>query len=225
MRTLYHWPLDPQSRQARIALGEKKLKFKLVPVNPWEPSAEFMALCAEGMPPALVDLDTAGNITVAGARTICEYAHEGSTRFPLLSENIAERAEARRLCRWFDVKFSDEVNAYIMHEKLEKSVTGGGAPHPPTLRTGREHLTYHLDYMSWLLESRPWLAGHDFSLADIAAGANISCLDFLCEIPWKTRPKIKTWYQKLKCRPSFQPLLSDRVPGIMPPAHYADLDF
>ncbi|RZV36611.1 MAG: glutathione S-transferase family protein, partial [Acidimicrobiales bacterium] len=32
MRTLYHWPLDPDSRQARLALAEKKLKFKLVQV-------------------------------------------------------------------------------------------------------------------------------------------------------------------------------------------------
>ncbi len=225
MRILYHWPLDPQSRQARIALAEKKLKFKLVAVSPWEPDSDFLALSPEGIPPILVDVVTGGKLIIPGVRAITEYAHEGSNRHPLLSENIAERAEARRLCAWFDTKFLDEVNAYIMHEKIEKSLSGGGAPHPPTLRTGREHLAFHLDYVTWLLESRAWLAGSQFSLADIAAGANISCLDFLGEIKWKDRPVLQTWYQKLKCRPSFRPLLTDRIPGLIPPAYYADLDF
>lgn len=225
MRTLYHWPLDPQSRQARIALTEKKLKFKLAPVSPWEPDAAFMDICIEGTPPALVDVSPNGKIILVGTRAICEYAHESSARFPLLSDDAVERAEARRLCAWFDVKFQDEVNAYLMHEKIEKSLTGGGAPDPTTLRAGREHLAFHLDYITWLLERREWLAGPQFSLADIAAGAHVSCLDFLGEIPWKTRPVVKTWYQKLKCRPGFRPLLADKLAGIKPPLHYADLDF
>lgn len=225
MRILYHWPLDPQSRQARIALAEKKLKFKLAVVNPWQPEGEFLSLCAEGMPPALVDAAAGGRVVISGARAICEYAHEGSTRFPLLPENMQERAEARRLCTWFDVKFADEVNAYLMHERIEKSLTQSGAPDPAALRAGRDHLAFHLDYISWLLQERDWLAGQSFSLADIAAGASLSCLDFLNEIPWKTRPEVKTWYQKLKCRPSFRAVLADRVPGLTPPHHYTDLDF
>jgi len=29
----------------------------------------------------------------------------------------------------------------------------------------------------------------------------------------------------MKSRPSFRGILTDRVPGIVPPPHYADLDF
>lgn len=225
MRTLYHWPLDPQSRQARIALTEKKLRFKLELLNPWEPDEAFFELCPEGIPPCLVDVVAGGNAVITGARAICEYAEEGSSRFPLMSGNALERAETRRLCNWFDTKFADEVNAYLMHERVEKALSGGGAPHPPNLREGREHLMHHLTYMTWLLEKRDWMAGKSFSLADIAAGANISCLDFIGEVRWRNWPILTDWYQKLKSRPSFQPLLADRVPGIIAPAHYADLDF
>ena len=225
MRTLYHWPLDPPSRQARLALGEKKLKFKLEPINPWSVSENYLALSPEGFPPTLVEATPDGRIVIAGARAICEYVEDSSARHPILGPTPKDRAEARRLCSWFDQKFSEEVNAYLLHEKVEKIVTGGGNPHTPTLRMGRDHLGFHLDYMTWMLEQRPWLAGHDFSLADIAAGANISCLDFLGEIPWKNWPRIKEWYQKLKSRPSFRPILADRVPGLTPPRHYADLDF
>jgi len=56
MRTLYHYPLDPASRQARIALAEKKLKARLIHIDPWNPDKDFLQLTAEGMPPTLMDV-------------------------------------------------------------------------------------------------------------------------------------------------------------------------
>ena len=35
----------------------------------------------------------------------------------------------------------------------------------------------------------------------------------------------KDWYARVKSRPGFRPLLADRVSGVTPPTHYADLDF
>ncbi len=225
MRTLYHWPLDPASRQARIALTEKKLKFKLEPINPWSVTEPFLAMCPEGVPPTLVEATAEGRIVVTGARAITEYVEDTTARHPILGQTPAARAEARRLCSWFDDKFAQEVNAYLLHEKVEKIVTGGGNPDTDTLRAGRNHLFFHLEYMVWLLEQRPWLAGHDFSIADIAGGAHLSCLDFLGEISWRAWPGLKDWYQKFKSRPSVRPILADRVPGLTPPRYYADLDF
>ena len=225
MRVLYHWPLDPESRQARIALAEKNLKFKLEAIDIWSPQAEFLHICAEGIPPCLTDIVANKKVVISGARAICEYANDGSSRYPLMSSDTVERAEARRISDWFNRKFSVEVNAYILYEKVEKSLTGTEAPSPPVLREGREYLQFHLDYISWLLEKRDWLAGRDFSLADITAGAHISCLDFVGEINWKNYPDLKDWYQKFKSRPSVRPLLADRIPGLIVPRHYSDLDF
>jgi len=225
MRTLYHWPLDPQSRQARIALDEKKLRYKTSIIDPWRVDETFMALSPEGRPPLLVEAVPGGKVVIAGARALCEYAEDHSGRIILLPGEPAERAEARRICSWFDGKFQDEVNAYILAERLEKTLTGGGAPDPQILRDGRAHLQFHLDYMEWLLSRRGWLAGHDFSLADIAAGAHLSCLDYLGEVPWKDHKPVKDWYQKLKSRPSFKSILKDQIPGLIPPRHYTDLDF
>lgn len=225
MRTLYHYPLDPASRQARIALAEKKLKAKLEIVNPWDLDAAFLELTPEGVPPMLMDIVPGHQVYITGVRAICEYANDGSSRNPLLPEDRVARAEARRLASWFDVKFSAEVNAYILHEKVEKSLTGDSAADPVILREGREHLQFHLKYMEWLLEQRDHLAGTQFSLADIAGAAHISCLDYLGEIQWRSWPVVKNWYQRLKSRPSVQPLLDDRIAGLRPPRHYRDLDF
>lgn len=225
MRVLYHWPLDPGSRQARIALAETKLKFKLESIDPWAPGEAFLGLTAEGLPPVLVDVVAGGKVTIVGPRAICEYVNDGSKKVQLMPENLAERAEARRLCEWFDKTLTEDVHSFIMHERVEKIMMGGQAPHPPTLREGREHLQRHLAYIKWLLERRDYLAGGSYSLADIAGMAHLSCLDFLGEIKWRDWPLVKDWYQKLKCRPAVQPLLADRLPAILPPRHYRNLDF
>jgi glutathione S-transferase len=230
MRTLYHFPLHPPSRQARITLSEKKLKVKEVVVDPWAPDPEFLGLTAEGAPPVLIDLTTHGTLTISGARAITEYANDGSKRHPLLSEDPYERAEARRLAAWFDTRFTEEVDSYILAEKVERRVLAQsshdvGPADPEILREGRAHLEHHLTYLTSLLEKRDWLAGRRYSLGDVAAAAHISCLDFLGEVSWRDHPILKDWYQKVKSRPSMRSLLGDRVPGLRAPRHYTDLDF
>jgi len=63
------------------------------------------------------------------------------------------------------------------------------------------------------------------SYADLAAAAHLSAIDFGGDVDWSVSAAAKDWYARIKCRPSFRPLLTDAVSGITPPAHYADLDF
>ncbi|MEL6686196.1 MAG: glutathione S-transferase family protein [Pseudomonadota bacterium] len=224
MRTLYHYSLHPGSRAVRICFAEKKLKLREVEIDPWNPDEKFLSLSVEDVPPVLTDVTQSGNITIVGSQTLCEYADEASTRNPLLPGERHDRAEIRRLCTWFGQRFDHEVNALIFPEKLE-TVFLGGTPDTRALQEGRAALREHLSYISWLLGLRDGLAGPAFTLADIVAAAHISCLDYMDEIPWREFPAIQEWYQTLKSRPSFRPLLQDRVPGIRPPRHYGDLDF
>ncbi|HET8728533.1 MAG TPA: glutathione binding-like protein, partial [Alphaproteobacteria bacterium] len=80
-------------------------------------------------------------------------------------------------------------------------------------------------YIAYLAERRNWLAGETFGAADIAAGAHLSVVDYLNDVPWDQHPAAKDWYARIKSRPSFRTLLADVIPGVTPPAHYADLDF
>ena len=68
-------------------------------------------------------------------------------------------------------------------------------------------------------------AGDTFSLADIAAGAHLSAVDYLGDVPWENFEAGKIWYARVKSRPSFRAILADHIPGEPPPRHYADLDF
>jgi len=225
MRILYHWTLDPASRQARIAMAETKLKLKIELIDPWALPENFTNICIEARPPALMDHTQNSHKLIIGARAICEYASEITTRQPLMPKSPFARSEVRRLCDWFENRFQDEVISYILSERVEKSLLQNGRPDPDIIQHGRRALEFHLDYMNWILSQEEWLAGPEFSLADIAAGANISCLDYLGEIAWKNYPHLKPWYQLFKSRPSVRGILTDKLPSIRAPLYYADPDF
>ena len=41
-------------------------------------------------------------------------------------------------------------------------------------------------------------------MADFAAAAHLSCLDYTGDVPWKLWPVVRDWYARIKSRPSFQ---------------------
>ena len=106
-----------------------------------------------------------------------------------------------------------------------KPTEGGGPPDASAIRAARANLKHHLRYLGWLAESRDWLAGPRLSYADIAAAGALSALDYIGEVAWDAEPAVKDWYMRLKSRPSFRPLLGERVRGLPPSAQYAELDF
>ena len=226
---LHHFPLDPASRQVRLALGEKRVVFEEVVVRYWEPGSGLDRLNPSGQPPVLVvegaDPRTGKSLVLCETAAVLGWIQDSYAAPNLLSDDPAEKAEARRLRQWFDRKFDYEVNALLLHEKMEKRLLGLGSPDMAAMRAGREALRRHFAYFEDLLRDRDWMAGRKLSLADFAAASHISVLDYFGEAPWASFPAMKTWYMKLKSRPCFRPLLSDRQPGMAPAAHYHDLDF
>lgn len=222
MRTLYHLWLSPFSRKVRIALREKNLTCDLKVEKVWERREDFLALNPAGTVPVLIDDDGA---VIAESNVICEYLDEAYPEIPLISGTAAERAETRRLAAWFDQRFAREVADNLYREKMLKRFLGLGEPNSVAVRAGYANLRYHLDYIGWLAERRRFLAGDQFGLADIAAAAQLSTLDYIGDVPWDEYEAARHWYARIKSRPSFRPILSDHIPGAPPPRHYADLDF
>jgi glutathione S-transferase len=229
MVTLLHYPLCPASRAVRLALIECGIEADFTEVKPWAVTRDFLNINPAGTLPVL---SIEGKL-LCGAYPIVEYLAETalregppSARAPLWPGGPSERAEERRVADWFLRKFDAEVSQSILDEKFYKPMSRGRlAPDLSAIRTSRSNLRYHLSYVSFLSDQRKWLGGDHMSFADLAASAQLSVMDYLEEMPWSEFPEAKAWYQRLKSRPSFRPLLADRVPGINPPEYYADLDF
>jgi glutathione S-transferase len=222
MRVLYHLWLSPFARKVRIVLKEKNLDFTLKTEKVWERRPEFIALNPAGEVPVLIEPD---GTVLADTDAIVEYLDEVYREKMLIGINPVDRAEVRRLTAWFDIKMNLEVTENLLGEKMMKRLTGHGQPNSMAIRAGHANLPHHLDYLGYLVERRRWLAGDHFSIADITAAAQLSSLDYLGDVPWDAHEPAKEWYARIKSRPSFRPILTDHMPGVPPPKHYADLDF
>ncbi len=222
MRLLHHLPLSPFSRKTRLVLTEKHLPFEMRVEKTWERRPEYLHLNPAGTVPTLIEEN---GLVIADSGVICEYLEEAYPDTPLMGHTLGERVEVRRLVAWFDGKFQFDVTRNLLGEKFMKRLAGRGNPDAAALRQGYANLRNHLEYLGHLAETRKWLAGASLSLADFAAAGHISALDFVGDIDWSIAPTAKDWYARIKSRPSFRPILADRVPGVTPPAHYADLDF
>ncbi len=220
----------PHSRFVRLALAELGYEVELAEERAWERRHDFLALNPAGTTPVLVENS---QLVVPGAQVIAEYLDEtrglvlGDAR--LLPEDPAGRIEVRRLSDWFNGKFFAEVTSWLVNEKVNRrfmpSNAGGGGPDMDAVRAARANIKFHLRYIGWLTGSRNWLAGDRMSYADLAAAAHLSCADYLGDVPWAEDENAKNWYARIKSRPSFRPLLNERVAGMAPDPVYADLDF
>lgn len=221
MNTLYHYPLSPFSRKVRLCLAEKKIEVGLVEERYWEQDPDFLRRNPAGKVPVL-KID---GRTLSDSVAICEYIDETHTNPPLFPKSPEARCEVRRLVGWFDDKFYHEVTSKLIGERVYRKVMNTGYPDSANVKAGAKAIKYHLDYMAKLLDARRWLAGNDMTMADFAAAAQLSCLDYTSDVDWNRHEVLKDWYAKIKSRPAFRSILADEVPGFQPAAHYADLDF
>lgn len=222
MWQLYQFPLCPFSRKVRLLLSEKGIAYDLIRENPWEARPEFQNLSHALQTPVIVNPER--NIAIADSRAICEYFEETVDKAPMINGTAINRAEIRRLVAMFDENFFASVTGPLLEEKMKKRLFLRQPPDSRTLRETIKLANQYLDYVDYLIDNRPWLAGATMSLADLSAAAQISVADYLGGIDWAQHEQARGWYSVFKSRPSFRPLLSERMDVIHPPSHYADVN-
>ncbi|MDX2307655.1 MAG: glutathione S-transferase family protein [Hyphomicrobium sp.] len=231
MNRLIHFPFCARSRSIRIALVELgwDVHFEEEDPSAWRP--DFVALNPACEVPVLV---VSGLATVAGVYAISEFLDEAARDYDTSDEHIqlfpgdsVARAEVRRLVDWFHGKLDRDATGELVEQKLVRRVRGAGEPPPSgeNLRAAHANLRYHLRYVNHLAGQRDWLAGDALSFADMAASGHFSVLDYAGIISWDEFPAAKSWYMRIKSRPSVRPLLQDRLLGLSPAPIYAELDF
>jgi glutathione S-transferase len=206
----------------RLLLAEKLIDFVEREETPWDAHQDFLEINPTGEVPYL---EESSGTCIGGSWAIAEYLEETSPDPPLLGKTLQESGEVRRLVEWFDIKFYSEVYQRVVYEKVLKRFREARGPDSNAIRQGKRDLETHLLYITWLTDRRNWLAGDFFSLADVAAAAHLSVLDYLGEVSWEKFPEAQDWYARIKSRPSFRPLLKDRIAAFSPASHYTNLDF
>lgn len=222
MRELYHYPLDAFGRIVRIYLQEKSLDYESIEEYPWDRKKIFSENHVFSDLPTLVEND---RTILESAYVIVEYIEQIYRANSLMGTSVKSKLEARRISSLFNINFFTEVTYNIVFEKIIKRHVDKSSPDSACIRRGNNNIKKYFDYIAWLTNRRNWLAGDEFSLADISAAAHISCLDYIGSIEWEKYPEVKDWYVRIKSRPSFRDILRDRILNVSPPSYYPELDF
>jgi len=114
----------------------------------------------------------------------------------------ADLRQAADVERWMDYQLST-VREHI-HPILRADLT------PARLAHHALQLAIAFDPLEAALASQPYLAGADFTLADIPLGIN-AYRWFMLEVERPPVPHIEAWYRRLRARPAF-------VAHVIPPA-------
>ena len=223
-RLLQH-RLDPASRLIRLMCAEYGVPLDLDDIKPWARDPALLEINPAATGCILLEPGEAPVVGVLGTIHAIEERYSPSAVAGLFPAESGKRGEMWRLLEWVLIKLNDEVTRYVVEEKIVKRDQRGATPEPGVLRVAKANLVEHLLYFNWLFASRQWMAGDTMTLADFALAAHLSCLDYLGDVAWDASPETRQWYARIKSRPAFRTLLTDRIAGMPAATGYVDLDF
>ncbi|MEM6496952.1 MAG: glutathione S-transferase family protein [Pseudomonadota bacterium] len=205
---LYDFALAPNPRRVRMFLAEKGIEVPTEQINTREAqqfSDEFQKINPRGTVPALV-LDDGTAITESVS--ICRYFEDVHPEPNLFGANATERAVVDMWNRRTEIECYAPA-ADVVRNSLEmfkdRAIAGlpSGVPQLPGLvERGRASYARFLDRLDPELGNRQFLAGDNFSIADITA---FIALDFAkrgeLEVP-ADASNIQRWQSEIAARPS-----------------------
>ncbi|MDE2129300.1 MAG: glutathione S-transferase N-terminal domain-containing protein [Betaproteobacteria bacterium] len=191
---------SPYVRKVRIVLAEKKIEYKFVEENVWDPSTRIQESNPLGKVPCLVMED--GGV-IYDSRVIVEYLDTLTPVGKLIPGSGRERAEVRT---W--EALADGTMDAASTARLEQTWPGRTEAQRSQAWIDRQlgKVSAALKAMSVGLGEASWLCGNHLTLADIAVGTALGYVEFrFPTIAWKTDyPNLAKLYHKLEQRSSFQ---------------------
>jgi glutathione S-transferase len=226
MLELYNTSVSTCSQKVRLALAEKGLAFvdRQVSLKDNEQLSDwYLALNPNGVVPTLVH----DGKPVIDSSVINEYLDEVFPQTPLSPSDAHERARMRAWRQYIDEVPTHAIripsfNAFIVPQwgkdkrwtetRLAKSPLRksqyrrlGPAGYPKEdVDDALEKLRQSVERIDASLKDGAWLAGAQFTLADIGMIPNIVRLsDLRLEHLWRDFPRVAQWFERVQQRPSF----------------------
>lgn len=232
MLKLYHMWSSTCSKKVRICLAEKKLQWdsRVIRTDGVEEHLEpwYIELNPNGVVPTL---DHDGNIIIESC-VILEYLEDVFPETRLRPQTPVARARMRY---WLDRSESvlhKNINV-LSHNRFmtrylgklsleEKLARANRQPRVATRAERRRRYTHGLsdeeeqlaenvlaeclDDMERVLGGQPWLAGGEYSLADIAMAPffeRFEVNELTGLVDWEKRPAVGDWYRRIRERPAY----------------------
>jgi glutathione S-transferase len=234
MLELYHSVNSVCAQKVRVALAEKGLEYRdrLMTLRGDQFDPQYMKLNPNGVVPTLVH----DGRTVVESSVILYYLDEVFPRPPLMPRDPHQRARVRIANKlvdeyvhnacviltfgtafrpWFAGLSGEEIEQRLAKSPLKKRTEykRDVALNGLDSRFAHEALA-HYDKLLKLIDEAGggWLAGPDFSLADIAVVPYVVRLELLqMSRLWDGRPGVAAWYKRVLARPSVKKEILERM--------------
>jgi glutathione S-transferase len=204
---LFDFKRAPNPRRVRIFLAEKGIEIPTVPVNLYrmeQLSPEFLAINPGGTVPVL---ETDDGTCLTECVAICRYLERLHPE-PVLFGTSAT-SEALTLM-WNNIVENEGITAVA---EILRNLSPGFAHRvfpgplnieqlPQLVDRGRLRANQFFDRVERRLTESPFLAGDEFSLADITLLATVDFGDWVDLNAPANRPSLARWHAKVSARPS-----------------------
>ena len=197
---LYNDPFAPSPRRVRMFLAEKGIDYERIDLSIAEGEtrrAEFLAINPLGEVPVL-ELDSGQYLTESLA--ICRFLEAEFPEPPLLGRTALERAVIDAAFQ--RIMFRAYVPSTLAFRHTHKFWQGRIEQVPQFGAIARQQVLDEWQLINQELAAKPYLAGDDFSFADIVA---FTTLDFGKPSGIRMLDEqihLKRWYAEVAARPS-----------------------
>ena len=233
MIELYHNDMSVCAQKVRFVLAEKKLPWEGHHLNLRagdQQKPEYLKLNPNAVVPTLVD----NAAVIIESTVICEYLDDAYPESKLRPSDAYGRARMRLWTKQLDdsVHAATSVVSSAIAFRYQKLAQGMAAleafhqkmPDPVKREKSWENITKGVESryfaesvlrfdkllgdMEATLADSLWLAGNEFSLADIGYAPYITRLDHLqLQFLWDRRPHVPAWYNRLRERRAYSEAL------------------
>ena len=201
---IYDFQEFPNPTRIRIALAEKGLADKVEFVTVDVPNGEHKtpAYLAKNPAGAVPILELEDGTCIAECTAITEYLDHLKGAPSLTGRSAKQRAQVHMMQRRAEAGLLDAVAGYFHHATEGLGPKVEGYQNAEWGRHQRERALAGMRYLDGVLAEQDYLAGEDFSMADITAFAGLAFADAVSlEVPAECE-NLKAWRTRVAERPS-----------------------
>ena len=210
-------PFSAHTRKVLVALHEKEIAFRLVPVvpvlaeGPTAPPPDWPRLSPTKKIPVL----RSGEVVVADSSVIGLYLERRFPERSLYPTNPEAYARALWIEEYVDSALQQHVLHGLLAERAFARVAFGREPDEVLIRRSLdEEIPPKLAYLEGQLEGRTFFAGDDFSVADITVASILINYHYAgCELDESEHPRLHRHLFAMLARDCFQKQLAMELPA------------
>jgi len=197
---IYETALAPNPRRVRIFLAEKNIPMEYVEVDIAAGENLQDDYKSKNITTKVPTLELDDGTCIGESVAICRYFEELHPENPLMGKTPLEKALIESWQRRVEFHLLLPVAMCFQH------LTGYFKDRmTPRKKWGKDNIKLAMDFLDTLndhLAESTYIAGEDFSIADITAFCTLDFARIVKIYPQKEHPHLIRWYELVKSRPS-----------------------